>query len=179
MGHPSTPQTFLDLATFISQCAAYSCVPILQINAAIAMIYGADASADLTAAVLRDFAAAGISVRYLEFGNELYGVWWPAGAHLPRRTGGSYAQSFVAMRAALLERLPGAALSFGVVMTHLGAEESEGNLIGRWNDDIASSTYKAASLADWLILHRYFSRVHQGSNLVRAHAFTPCVALRL
>lgn len=71
MGHDYTPPTFLALGDFIAQCALHSCVPILQINAAIALIYGADAASGLTADILADFAAAGIHVRHLEFGNEV------------------------------------------------------------------------------------------------------------
>ena len=48
MGHHPTPPTFFDLATFIAQCARVHCVPILQMNAAVALLYGADECARLT-----------------------------------------------------------------------------------------------------------------------------------
>ena len=160
MGHPGTPPTFLDLAEFIRQCVRFSCVPIVQINAAVAMIYGANACADLTANVLGDFAAAGIGVRYLEFGNEVYGYWWPAGAQLPQRSGATYASAFVSTREALLARLPpsSAPLSFGLVMTRSIVNNGDGGTISRWNNDILQSPSGAAEVADWLIIHRYFSK---------------------
>lgn len=166
MGHPSTPPTFLALRDFITQCTLYACVPIVQINAAIALIYGAAAAADLTAAVLADFDAAGIGVRYLEFGNELYGVWWPAAGQLPSRTGETYAASFVATRAALLARRPAGSppLSFGLVLTHLTPNDHEGALVRGWNDDVLRSSSGAATRADWLVVHRYFSKYDRSGN---------------
>jgi hypothetical protein len=92
--------------------------------------------------------------------SQLYGVWWPAAGHLPGRTGESYAQSFVATRAALLSRLPTGtpAPSFGLVLTHLPIYGREGNLVAGWNDDIVRSASGAATIADWLVVHRYFSK---------------------
>ena len=116
-------------------CARHNCVPILQASATVSMLYGPEAASDLTSKVLRDFEARGIPVSYIEFGNELYGLWAPPATqtfNAVEYTGATYGTNFTAFRRLLRRAHPTMALSFGVLM-------SEGAGMGlQWNDDVGT-----------------------------------------
>ena len=166
MGHFPTPPNFLHLAQFIDECRKHACIPILQMNAVVALQYGPAACASLTAAIIHDFAKAGIIVRYVEFGNELYGTWSTALQRMPSPSDGqppytpeSYASNFTAVRTALLNKLPPNEPSFGLLLNEVFPHDRKGNNIIEWNERVLSSRSGARSDADWVTVHRYYSGI--------------------
>ena len=59
----------------ILTCKATGSEPLVQMNAALALVEGVQAAVDMSLWLLRKFHAAGLTVRYVSFGNEDYGPW--------------------------------------------------------------------------------------------------------
>lgn len=157
MGFYPTSDSLLDLASFIRVCAKHKCIPVLQLNAVVSMVYGTDACVDLTARILRDFHRAGIDVQHLEFGNELYALWSPAAQQswaAVQYTPSTYATNYTDVRAKLRQTFPDRPLYLGLMMTD--HEPDNGVAPGSgWNNAIVTSG--VAADADWITLHKYFT----------------------
>jgi hypothetical protein len=65
----------LSLAHFVEAVAATGSTPFVQLNAALALVYGAEAAAAYFIAGHEALLGLGINVTYYEFGNENYDGW--------------------------------------------------------------------------------------------------------
>eukprot|EP00316_Scyphosphaera_apsteinii_P000899 CAMPEP_0119345090 /NCGR_PEP_ID=MMETSP1333-20130426/107305_1 /TAXON_ID=418940 /ORGANISM="Scyphosphaera apsteinii, Strain RCC1455" /LENGTH=537 /DNA_ID=CAMNT_0007357543 /DNA_START=37 /DNA_END=1647 /DNA_ORIENTATION=+ len=153
-GYP-TAKDSTHLSHFIEACASYNCRPMVQINAGIALKYGSSACATYTIKLIQSFYDAGIELKYLEFGNELYGKWSVPWGQI-YYSGRDYGKAYSEVRRRVKNHFNGRTLYFGLVVNTDGPNGCGGNHICNWVDDILQKT-SAGREADWLIMHRYFS----------------------
>ena len=155
--YPTSPD-LMHLSPFLEMCAANDCIPVVQINAGIALRYGIEKCVDIYSRVLNASDAKGVKIRHLEFGNEMFG-WWAAPYGYEdgfRWDAVDYGLAFSAVRRRLLELFPSRALSFGLVVNDDPEAECRGSHICFWNERMLDET-PVLDDADWLSVHRYFT----------------------
>lgn len=153
---------------FALTCAATGAEPLVQMNAALALVEGVPAALDLSLGLLRHFTAAGLSVRYVSFGNENYGPWEvPYGdvAVDGAVYGAAFSQWVDGMRSefpdvyygvvGLWTPNDGGASSEPPALERPPLEAPPVGVIADWMEDMLSKT-DAVAKADWLVLHDYF-----------------------
>jgi len=152
--------------------------PLIQMNAAMALVEGVPAAVEHSLSLLRYFEAAGIKVKYVAFGNENYGPWEPPYGDV-EVNGETYGKAFAEWVQAMREEFPD--IYYGVVglwnsqdgiAQHrppprpCGAGKIcaslQSGVIQNWMEDMLSKT-DAIKLADWIVLHEYF---HKGGDVL-------------
>jgi len=159
----------------ILTCQATGAEPLVQMNAAVALVEGVPSALDLSLRLLRKFAAAGLTVRYVSFGNEDYGPWETPYGDYPV-DGALYGSAFAEWVDGMRAEFPD--VYYGVVglwtpndgdalrATSKAPEEAcapgrlcaAGERLGviqNWMGDMLTKT-QAVQKADWLVLHDYF-----------------------
>ena len=89
--------------------------PIVEINAAVAFVYGAESAAELATSWYAYFKKEGLPVTWWEFGNENYGHWKkPYGDYTV--SGTVYGEAFSTVYDALDEEADGDTFYLRIVM---------------------------------------------------------------
>lgn len=52
----------------------HKCIPVVQINSGIALKYGISECVETVASMITEFDDQDVPIKYLEFGNEMFGV---------------------------------------------------------------------------------------------------------
>jgi len=142
-------------------------VPLVELNAALALVYGAEEAAAYFVKQHRALLALGINVTYYEFGNENYGGWEPPYGDYPVN-GSLYAAAFSVASAALKASFP--YIKLGAVVqwsdsdgrrrlsssggAGAGGEQPLGAFVKNWTAEVLSG---GGSAADFLIVHEYYT----------------------
>eukprot|EP00617_Octactis_speculum_P014301 CAMPEP_0185760428 /NCGR_PEP_ID=MMETSP1174-20130828/19293_1 /TAXON_ID=35687 /ORGANISM="Dictyocha speculum, Strain CCMP1381" /LENGTH=436 /DNA_ID=CAMNT_0028441239 /DNA_START=73 /DNA_END=1379 /DNA_ORIENTATION=+ len=168
-----------DFATILH---ATNTKPLVELNAAFALVYGADVAAEYFIAMHEAFLALGVNVTYYEFGNENYGAWEPPYGDYPVN-GTLYGECFVYVAEALKKAYPyiqvGAVVLYddntssedddfarltagavaGSLLKRGGSDEHEdhgyGATIPDWTEQVIQVP-GAMDQADFFIVHEYF-----------------------
>ena len=93
------------MADFVQYINNTGATPLVQLNAALALVYGADVAAEYFIAEHEAFLSLGLDVQYYEFGNENYGSWEPPYGDYPVN-GTLYAEAFVTVATAMKAKYP-------------------------------------------------------------------------
>lgn len=153
----------------ILTCKAIGAEPLVQMNAAQALIEGVDAAVDMSLRLLRKLIGSGLTVNYVSFGNEDYGPWEPPYGDVPV-DGEVYGKAFSQWVDGMRQEFPD--IYYGVVglwtpndgihdpMRATAREPllkggAKVGVIANWMGDMLSKT-NAIAKADWLVLHDYF-----------------------
>ena len=142
----------LQVADFVALCRATGAEPLIQLNAAIALVESVDNATALARGWLRSFRdQMNFTVRHVEFGNENYGKWEVPFPQMPSVvSGSSYGNAFVGVVEALRDEFPD--LQFGLVSPF---NDKGGDAVPNFMEDMFSKT-RALQVADWVSLHYYF-----------------------
>ena len=169
---------------FITTCKAVSCIPLVQANAAIALVESVANATAMALDLLRYLKQGGLDVRHVAFGNENYGPWEVPYGDVPV-DGELYGNAFTEWVEGMRREFPDVA--YGVVglwtpgdgaatTAHAAAERCARagrtaaaaaactralglgyGVIENWMPDLLSKT-DAVRKADFLILHDYFDK---------------------
>jgi len=157
---------------FITLCKKMGAQPIVEINAAVAFVYGAESAAELATSWYAYFKKEGLPVTWWEFGNENYGHWEkPYGDYTVNGT--VYGEAFSTVYDALEEEADGDTFYLGIVM--YTSNSSSGAVIADWNLDIVNTDATMKENA-FLIIHNYFSEESSAVAVVDYSTFTSTVS---
>eukprot|EP00928_Gymnodinium_smaydae_P062475 TRINITY_DN46329_c0_g1_i1.p1 TRINITY_DN46329_c0_g1~~TRINITY_DN46329_c0_g1_i1.p1 ORF type:complete len:595 (+),score=57.03 TRINITY_DN46329_c0_g1_i1:43-1827(+) len=132
---------------FINLVKTTGAEPIVELNAALCLMYGAEAGIENALQEYAYFASKGVTVKYWEYGNENYGSWEPPDDTYGNVTGANYGACFNAVYDNFTATYPD---------TYLGAVayQSASSSIPNYMEDMLS--VGVADRADFFILHNYF-----------------------
>lgn len=164
-----------NMTQFVELINATGAVPLVELNAALALVYGYENASAYFVRQHEALLALGLNVTHYEFGNENYGGWEPPYGDYAIN-GSLYAAAFEVAASALKASYPyiqlGAVVQWsdsdgvrqgvskGVRVprrrTESGRATSErlGTFIANWTADVLTG---CGTLADFLIVHEYYT----------------------
>lgn len=142
------------IGDFARSVTMLGAVPLVQINAALALIYGAESCAEYAIEWHEAFLALGVNVTYYEFGNENYGDWEVPfrNPHFPVN-GTTYGRALATVSKRMKEIYPYVMIG-AVVNEDLVVIDPDDTIVKNWTREVLKT--EAASQSDFLILHNYF-----------------------